>query len=296
MSVLPPPARHTLPHSGFAPQTFGVGIDSPHSWYSGLLVLATAGSARARRYSSSTGPPGAGTLDTGPGLSGSSISTPSAALGREARPPVDWLRPSSRGCRASRPGRRTGSPAGRRHDGRSRPTAPRPASSRSAASGGVEVLGLGVVHDQRRRGLLGVSWNSSESSTPIRSGLEQRHERRLVLDVGAGRVAEGVRRAAVALLADEDRPCRRRPRRRSRARCGSARASTRPAPRSAGRTARAARGSRGRRWPRTASRSPATCVPIVTMWKRDDVGLAAVAAAGRSRTGTGAGRGAAAGS
>ncbi len=47
----------------------------------------------------------------------------------------------------------------------------------------------------------GCSWNSSDSSTPIRSGLEQVDQHGLLLDVRAGGVAEGVARPAVALLA-----------------------------------------------------------------------------------------------
>ena len=45
----------------------------------------------------------------------------------------------------------------------------------------------------------GCSWNSSDSSTPIRLGVQQVEQLGLVLELGAGRVAEGVARAAVAL-------------------------------------------------------------------------------------------------
>ena len=46
----------------------------------------------------------------------------------------------------------------------------------------------------------GWSWNSSDSSTPIRSGVQQLEQLGLLLEVGAGRVAEGVARAPVALV------------------------------------------------------------------------------------------------
>ena len=41
----------------------------------------------------------------------------------------------------------------------------------------------------------GTSWNSSDSSTPIRSGVEQPHHLGPVLQVRAGGVAEGVARS-----------------------------------------------------------------------------------------------------
>ena len=101
----------------------------------------------------------------------------------------------------------------------------------------------------------GCSWNSSVSLTPIRSGGSSRDQLRPVLQVGAGRVAERVARAAVALpedlvhvvgvLTGESQlgPHPGVPVLRQRL--------GRAAP-----TARAARGSRGRRSRRTARRSP----------------------------------------
>ena len=101
----------------------------------------------------------------------------------------------------------------------------------------------------------GCSCSSSDSSTPIRSGPQQVDQLGPVLQVGAGRVAERVARAAVRLVADH-RVDVAVVGGRSRGRSGSGRATSRPAPRSAGRSARAAPGSPGRRCARTARRSP----------------------------------------
>lgn len=49
----------------------------------------------------------------------------------------------------------------------------------------------------------GCSWNPSESSTPMRSGLREVDHHHLLLEIGAGRIAEGVPGSPVALLGDE---------------------------------------------------------------------------------------------
>ncbi len=107
----------------------------------------------------------------------------------------------------------------------------------------------------------GTSWNSSDSATPIRSGPQQPEQLLLVLQVRAGRVAEGVPRAPVALLEDLVQVGRvlRRVLPAPRAPGG---ATARPAPRSAAPTGRAPRGSRGSCWPRTARwRTPRSASP-----------------------------------
>ena len=96
----------------------------------------------------------------------------------------------------------------------------------------------------------GCNCHSSDSDTPIRSGPQQRQQRRLVLQLRAGRVAERIAAAAIALL-EHPSPYRGRPRRRNPARRGCACACTRPSPRPSPPTARADRGSPGSDCPRT---------------------------------------------
>ena len=45
----------------------------------------------------------------------------------------------------------------------------------------------------------GCSWYSSDSETPMRSASSKRQELRLVFELRAGRIAEGIARAAIAL-------------------------------------------------------------------------------------------------
>src|ERR1700709_2625344 len=69
-------------------------------------------------------------------------------------------------------------------------------SQRTAAgsSGGIEVLGLGVVDDDRVGRLLGVQLQLLGQLDPDPRGVEQFDERAPVVEVGAGRVAERVAR------------------------------------------------------------------------------------------------------
>ena len=135
----------------------------------------------------------------------------------------------------------------------------------------VEIARLGVVQDDRGGRLLGVELVLVGQLDADPRGVEQREQLALVGEVGAGGVAEGVARAAVALL---EQLVRARARRggRSRARRGCACGRIRPAPRPARRRGRAGGRSRcsGRR--RTMSRATSearwptvtTCRPITS--------------------------------
>ena len=69
-------------------------------------------------------------------------------------------------------------------------------------SGDVEVLGLGVVHDDGRRGLLRVELELLAELDPDPLWFQERKELGLVLEVGARRVAEAVPRTPVSLAED----------------------------------------------------------------------------------------------
>ena len=105
----------------------------------------------------------------------------------------------------------------------------------------------------------GWSWYSSDSVDADALGAEQLQQRRLVLQLRAGRVAEASS-GSRGSPASASCPCRGRPRRRSRARRGCACGRTRPAPRPSrppGRAGRDSPGSGCRRTSRARCRRPA---------------------------------------
>ena len=103
----------------------------------------------------------------------------------------------------------------------------------------------------------GCSWNSSDSDDADPLGAQQRQERRLVLELRAGRIAERIARCRDS-PAPASSPCRGRPRRRSPVRRGCACGRIRPSPRPSPPTGRAGRDSPGSGCPRTSRARPPT--------------------------------------